>query len=135
MPLDPRVSVGAAAVLWRDGRLLMEQRAGAHGAGQWSIPGGWVDFGEDPVATAIREAKEETGLVVSEPLVRDVIHTTFPDDNLACTTWFVGFAVIEGEAQILEPTKSSALLWVPQAEVLDRPLFSPLDEFLRRHGG
>ena len=33
-------------------------------AGQWTIPGGGLDFGEDPVAGMIREVREETGLDV-----------------------------------------------------------------------
>ena len=38
--------------------------------GKWSIPAGFLDFGEEPKATAIREVYEETNLrVVIESLV------------------------------------------------------------------
>ena len=33
-------------------------------AGQWTLPGGGVEFREDPEAAMVREVKEETGLVV-----------------------------------------------------------------------
>lgn len=36
----------------------------AMSAGQWTLPGGGMDFGEKPEDTLIREFKEETGLTV-----------------------------------------------------------------------
>lgn len=33
-------------------------------AGQWTLPGGGLDFGESPEDGAVREAREETGLEV-----------------------------------------------------------------------
>ncbi len=32
------------------------------GGGQWTLPGGGLDFGEDPVDGLLRELREETGL-------------------------------------------------------------------------
>ncbi|MEA2621418.1 MAG: 8-oxo-dGTP diphosphatase [Chloroflexota bacterium] len=32
--------------------------------GQWTLPGGGVEFGEDPAVAAVREIEEETGLTV-----------------------------------------------------------------------
>jgi 8-oxo-dGTP diphosphatase len=34
-------------------------------AGKWTLPGGGIEFGEDPEAAMIREVEEETGLHVS----------------------------------------------------------------------
>jgi 8-oxo-dGTP diphosphatase len=42
-----------------DGRIVMIQR---RDSGQWGLPGGMVDWGEDVPHAAKRELKEETGL-------------------------------------------------------------------------
>lgn len=60
---DPKVGVGVMVV--EDGRLLLVRRAMVPEKGKWSIPAGFVDSGEDPQATAVREAEEETGLHVA----------------------------------------------------------------------
>jgi ADP-ribose pyrophosphatase YjhB (NUDIX family) len=54
-----------AAYAWCEeaGRILLVRIApGEAGAGQWILPGGGLDFGEDPEAGALRELAEETGL-------------------------------------------------------------------------
>ncbi|RTZ91666.1 MAG: NUDIX hydrolase [Deltaproteobacteria bacterium] len=52
-----------------DGIVLIERKNPPYG---WAIPGGFVDYGESMEETAVREAKEETGLDVT--LVRQ-LHT------------------------------------------------------------
>lgn len=42
--------------------LVQEKQPGAYGL--WNLPAGWIDEGESPQQTAIREAKEEVGLDV-----------------------------------------------------------------------
>jgi 8-oxo-dGTP diphosphatase len=48
-----------------DGRLLVVRRRNAPGAGQWSVPGGRVEAGEDDHTAVRREVLEETGLDVA----------------------------------------------------------------------
>ena len=54
------VRVGVGVFVWRDGRFIMGQRLGSHGANTWSVPGGHLEFGESWEDCAIREVKEET---------------------------------------------------------------------------
>jgi 8-oxo-dGTP diphosphatase len=45
-----------------DGRVLLNRiAAGYPGAGQWHLPGGGTDYGEQPGAALLRELAEETG--------------------------------------------------------------------------
>jgi ADP-ribose pyrophosphatase YjhB (NUDIX family) len=57
--------VAAAALITRtDGSVLLVQRAQSPCQGLWSLPAGFVDFDETPVAAAVRECLEETGLEI-----------------------------------------------------------------------
>lgn len=67
---DPKVGVGVVVV--ENGRLLLVRRAINPAKGKWSIPAGFVDRGEDPQKTAVREALEETNLHVAITGLEDV---------------------------------------------------------------
>jgi ADP-ribose pyrophosphatase YjhB (NUDIX family) len=61
----PRWTRVAAYAVCRDdaGRLLLVRIAdGYSGAGKWTLPGGGLEFGEDPQDAVVRELAEETGL-------------------------------------------------------------------------
>ncbi len=53
---------GAGVILWREGRICLVQRKFAPKEGQWTLPTGFMEWDEDIETTAVREAKEETGL-------------------------------------------------------------------------
>ena len=58
--------VAAYGLLKRDEKMLLcrlSQKVGMN-PGRWTLPGGGLVFGEDPVDAVVREFKEETGLVV-----------------------------------------------------------------------
>lgn len=67
---DPKVAVGVA--VFRDDRLLLVRRVMEPGRGRWTVPGGYLDIGEDPRAAAAREVAEETSVVVEVGDVLDV---------------------------------------------------------------
>lgn len=53
--------VAAALIHDERGRLLLQEKSSGEG---WGLPAGLVEPGESPAQTVVREAREETGLVV-----------------------------------------------------------------------
>lgn len=108
-------AVGAAVVVFDDGgRILLVRRAeGMSKAGLWSIPAGFVHYGEEVREAAGRELAEETGLVAD---VGDVVWvaSNFHDPaKLTVGIWFAG-SVTGGELRA--------------GDDADRAEFFPLDE-------
>jgi 8-oxo-dGTP diphosphatase len=66
-PSQPLIGVGAIIIepaRTKDARVVLVKRAQPPIQGQWSIPGGALEVGEFVRDAAIREAREETGLIV-----------------------------------------------------------------------
>jgi ADP-ribose pyrophosphatase YjhB (NUDIX family) len=61
--LDRRTRVGAYAVCQdAESRILLCKFAPGFGlSGRWTLPGGGIEFGEDPAHGVLRELHEETG--------------------------------------------------------------------------
>ena len=56
--------VGVGAIIIEDARVVLVKRAHPPLQAQWSIPGGVLEVGELVREAAVREAREETGLIV-----------------------------------------------------------------------
>jgi 8-oxo-dGTP diphosphatase len=59
-----RPLVGVGAVIVRDHQVLLVRRGQAPLLGEWSLPGGVLECGETLREATVREAREETGLIV-----------------------------------------------------------------------
>jgi ADP-ribose pyrophosphatase YjhB (NUDIX family) len=66
--------VGVGVLVIREGKILLVRRTMNPAKGKWSIPAGYVDQGEDPKETAVRETLEETNLRVEISGLVEVYH-------------------------------------------------------------
>ncbi|NIZ91983.1 NUDIX hydrolase [Kineococcus rubinsiae] len=70
--LRQRLAAYAVVVSARDEILLTRLSTVTPSPGRWTLPGGGVDHGEHPVAAAVREVHEETGMDVDVDALVDV---------------------------------------------------------------
>ena len=113
--------LGASACVWKEGKVLLVQRAKPpHGL--WSLPGGQVEWGETSVAAAERELLEETGITAHLSAfvgLYEIIRQDPPFHYaIACYGgfWTAGEATASSDAQ--------AARWAAPAE-LDSLEFAP----------
>lgn len=124
---EPRVGVGM--VVRRDGELLLVRRAGSHGAGTWSTPGGHLDFGEDPAMCGAREAEEETGVSVGPVRFVGVTNDVFAEEGKHYVTLWFEAEYAEGDAHVRASNEISELAWFDE-QALPEPLFRPFRSLL-----
>ena len=73
--------VGVGSIIIQDGKVLLVKRGHPPLLGEWSIPGGVLEVGETLRAAAVREAKEETGLIVEPAELLGVFDRVIRDDK------------------------------------------------------
>jgi len=114
----------------RDGLVLLGQRQGAHGAGTWALPGGHLEFGETVAHCAIREVREETGLDIHLLSLAPYTNDVLAEEGLHYVTLFVVGVSVQGEPEVMEPSKCLGWHWFRWSE-MPSPLFQPLQTLLR----
>jgi ADP-ribose pyrophosphatase YjhB (NUDIX family) len=71
--IDPKVGAAVLAV-GDDNRVLLVKRSADPARGSWCLPGGFMDIGETPQASAVRECREESGYEVEITGLIDVYY-------------------------------------------------------------
>jgi len=112
--------VSAAALIDRDGRVLLAQRpAGKSMAGLWEFPGGKVEPNETPEAALIRELHEELGIDTWASCLAPLTFASHSYDDFhllmplfACRKW-------QG---IPHAREGQVLKWVRPADLRDYPM-------------
>ena len=112
--------VAAAALIDRDGRVLLAQRPeGKNMAGLWEFPGGKVEDGERLEDALIRELKEELTIDVTEACLAPFVFAshTYDDFHLlmplyVCRKW-------DG---IPQANERQVLKWVFPRDMRDYPM-------------
>lgn len=114
------VLVSAAALIDRDGRVLLAQRPmNKPMGGLWEFPGGKVENHETPEAALIRELKEELDIDTSASCLAPIAFAShrYPTFHLlmplyACRVW----------RGTLRPREGQNLAWVKPARLVDYPM-------------
>lgn len=117
-----RNAVPCADVAVVDGeRVLLVQRGAPPGEGEWTIPGGHLEFEEDPRVGAVRELREETGLVV-EPAALTLLEATqlepYEDKHVVSTAYAVDVAKARGTPEA--SSDAETVEWVTRKEAAER---------------
>lgn len=124
--------MAAYAVVIRDERILLSRLAPEIAPRElWTLPGGGLDFGEDPRHAVIREVREETGIDVQvadrawvDSARRRVAvppGSGHPADLHSIRLVFEGWAPVDApEPRVVEVDGSTVdARWIPLAEVYD----------------
>mmetsp|Transcript_3247 Transcript_3247/g.7296 ORF Transcript_3247/g.7296 Transcript_3247/m.7296 type:complete len:184 (+) Transcript_3247:217-768(+) len=136
-----KVGVGIGVVLQSaDGqRVLVGLRKGSHGSGQWALPGGWLERGEEFETGALRELGEETN-VFPENLEKSAtkVINMLPCNNpeFGSISVFVQCRLRAGQEDVVrvcEPEKCYEWRWIKDPSELgeDAALFRPLPHYFR----
>jgi 8-oxo-dGTP diphosphatase len=119
----------ALAVVVESGRVLLARRAVSEGSLVWVFPGGKVGPGESVEGAAVREALEETGVVVEAAWVLG--KRVHPD-----TGWrvvYVACRLVAGAATPKSAREVSEVVWASRTELgelIPIGLFEPVQVYL-----
>ncbi|MES2985822.1 MAG: NUDIX domain-containing protein [Patescibacteria group bacterium] len=113
--------VGVGVMIFKNGKVLMSKRKGSHGAGEYSFPGGHLEYMESFEECAIRETKEETGIEIKnlqflyltnakQYAPKHYVHLTMTAE------WE------SGEPQVIEPEKTEGWDWY-DLDSIPEPMF------------
>lgn len=120
MPRDKRVGVGICVFLYEPrfegpARFLMGHRCGEILTNRWALPGGWLETGEQPIDTAVRELEEECGLILHPSRLQLIGSSAQPIDQLDvwCLTEYYAaqWGPADGEPKVTEPNKLDEWRW------------------------
>ena len=125
-----RPKVGVGVFIIRDGKILLGKRKGSHGAGEYSLPGGHLEWFETLQQCCIREVREETNIELDEIDPIGFTNDLFPYDHKHYVTlYFMSIVESDTEEKLMEPDKCEKWDWFDM-ENLPKPHWSGLEEMI-----
>jgi 8-oxo-dGTP diphosphatase len=125
----------AGIVCFRGDAVLLIRRAAPPLEGQWSLPGGRIEWGERAEDAALRELKEETGVEAEIIGLIDVVNGVFGERHYVlidyAARWIAGEPAPgddAAEARFFAPTELESLdLWTETRRIIAaaRTMLSP----------
>ena len=115
----PRVGVGV--MVFKEEKILLTKRKGSHGEGEFSFPGGHLEYMEGFADCARREVREECGIKIDNVRFQFLANVT-----KYAPKHYVHIGLIadwkSGAPKVLEPDKSESWDWYC-LDNLPEPLF------------
>ena len=120
-----KTRAGSRAVIVRDGLILLSHETVS---GWWLVPGGGVEGDETPEECCIREAEEETGVVV-RPIRHFLTLYEYYEEYRYISHYFVCEAVGAGRMRLTDAEVRRGLTprWIPLQEAVE--MFSQHQEY------
>jgi 8-oxo-dGTP diphosphatase len=130
----PICAVGA--IVLEKGEVLLVRRNRAPALGQWSLPGGRVEWGETLREAIAREVREETGIDIEVEGLAGIAERILPDDEGKTEYHYVilDFWARPKSRDLTPGDDASEARWVPVGELNDYELTAGLYEFLQDRG-
>ena len=108
--------VVAGGIIEKDGKYLLVQETQEHCRGQWNIPAGGVDDGENVIDAAKREVFEETGCKVEITGILEIVNRNLEDRDVII--FIFDTKLIEENIQI-DGVEISDVKWFSYEEILN----------------
>ena len=120
----PKVGIGVMVL--KDGKVLLGKRKGSHGEGEYSFPGGHLEYMESFKECARREVREETGIEIE-----NIQFVRVANLQHYAPKHYVHIGLVadwkEGVPKVLEPGKCDGWDWY-SLDDLPHPLFKTLPD-------
>ncbi len=118
---EQKTKVGVGVMVFKDGKVLLTKRKGSHGSGEYSFPGGHLEYLESFEECAARETLEECGVKI-----KNIKFLYVTNVKKYAPKHYVHIGITadweSGEPKTLEPTKAEEWKWY-DLENLPEPLF------------
>jgi 8-oxo-dGTP diphosphatase len=119
--VNNRPLLGLGVMIFKGGKILICQRKSPLGNGEYSIPGGHIEYMESLVEAAKRETREEAGVEIRNMKLLGVFNLDMYAPKHYVT---IGFTAdwASGEPQVLEPDKCVDWDWY-ELDKVPQPVF------------
>lgn len=134
--MEKYTHLGVYGVLIHEGKILLIRKARGPYLGKWDLPGGAIEFGEEPEQTLKREFLEETGLSGIQGTMKTAVSCTIVyeyTEGVLEEMHHIGLIYEVGIENVRAPIKregdqqdSLGAEWIP----LDKLKFIPMTPFV-----
>jgi len=114
-----RPLIGVGSIIIENDRVVLVKRAHPPIQGQWCIPGGVLEVGELIREAAVREAHEETGLIVEPGELLGVFDRVLrdPDQRVQYHYVLIDFLCRRISGELLAASDAAEVRWFNRAEL------------------